>query len=98
MYSYRIKKYIGAYLAAIGKIDAIVFTAGVGENSALIRSLSTQDLEHIGIALDPSKNEEKSSVQRDISSKGASIKTLVIPTNEEYEIARQAYALVNEAI
>jgi acetate kinase len=98
IYSYRIKKYIGAYLAAIGKIDALVFTAGVGENSALIRALSTQDLEHIGIALDPSKNEEKSSVQRDISSKGASIKTLVIPTNEEYEIARQAYALVNEAI
>ena len=60
--------------------------------------LSTQHLDHIGIAIDPSKNVLKSSVQRDISSIGATIKTLVIPTNEEYEIARQAYALVNEAI
>lgn len=97
IYSYRIKKYIGAYLAAIGKVDAIVFTAGVGENSSLIRSLSTKGLEHIGIEIEEVKNEKKSSKLRDISSNNSIIKTLVIPTNEEYEIARQAYALLNES-
>ena len=96
IYAYRIKKYIGAYIAAIGKVDAIVFTAGVGENSALIRDLATRNLEHLGILIDPLKNERKSKERRDISSLDSSIKTLVIPTNEEYEIARQAYALVNE--
>lgn len=96
IYCYRIKKYIGAYLAAIGKIDAIVFTAGVGENSSLIRSLATSNLEHLGIKLDEDKNEKRSSNTRDISSSDSTIKTLVIPTNEEFEIARQAYALLNE--
>lgn len=97
VYSYRIKKYIGAYLAAIGKIDAIVFTAGVGENSSLIRKLSTNGLDHLGIIIDDNKNEVKTDLIRDISSPSASIKTLVIPTNEEYEIARQAFALLNES-
>jgi acetate kinase len=96
IYGYRIKKYIGAYLAVIGRIDAVVFTAGVGENSSLIRSLATQGLEHLGITLDESKNLEKSSEIRDISTANSPIKVLVIPTNEEYEIARQAYSLVNE--
>lgn len=96
IYAYRIKKYIGSYLAVIGKTDAIVFTAGVGENSSLIRALSTQGLEHMGIAIDEAKNIERSSKTRDISASDSLIKTLVIPTNEEYEIARQAYALVNE--
>jgi acetate kinase len=96
IYAYRIKKYIGAYIAAIGKVDAIVFTAGVGENSSLIRDLATRGLEHMGIAVDPLINERKSKERRDISTMDSTIKTLVIPTNEEYEIARQAYALVNE--
>lgn len=96
IYAYRIKKYIGSYLAAIGKVDAIVFTAGVGENSALIRDLATRNLEHLGIAVDPAKNGRKSRERRDISTANSPIKTLVIPTNEEFEIARQAYALVNE--
>jgi acetate kinase len=96
IYAYRIKKYIGAYLAAIGKIDAIVFTAGVGENSNLIRSLATKDLGHMGIFLDAEKNKVHSSTERYISTEASPIKILVIPTNEELEIARQAYALLNE--
>jgi acetate kinase len=96
IYAYRIKKYIGAYLAVIGKIDAIVFTAGVGENSSLIRSLSTKGLDHMGISMNAAKNELKSSKDRCISVDDSPIKILVIPTNEELEIARQAYTLLNE--
>ena len=96
IYAYRIKKYIGAYLAAIGKTDAIVFTAGVGENSSLIRALSTEGLDHLGIVLNKEKNEERLSGIRTISDSESPIKILVIPTNEEFEIARQAYTLLNE--
>lgn len=93
LYSYRIKKYIGSYLAIIGKVDAIVFTAGVGENSDIVRKMATDDLSHLGIQLSEERNTAKSNIERDISSEKATIKTLVIPTNEEYEIARQAYEI-----
>jgi acetate kinase len=96
IYAYRIKKYIGAYLAAIGKTDAIIFTAGVGENSQLIRSLSTEGLSHLGIILDEEKNQERSADIRVISANDSPVKILVIPTNEELEIARQAYSLLTE--
>jgi acetate kinase len=94
--SYRIKKYIGAYLAVIGNIDALVFTAGIGENSHLIRRLVTKGLSHLGIEIDSDLNNEKSKNERDISAGSAKIKTLVIPTNEEFEIARQAYQVYKD--
>lgn len=95
IYAYRIKKYIGAYIAAIGKIDAIVFTAGVGENSILVRKLSTENLQHLGIELDPAKN---AAIPNDkiISTSESPVKIMVIPTNEEYEIANQAYTVYSE--
>jgi acetate kinase len=93
LYSYRIKKYIGSYLAIIGNVDAIVFTAGVGENSNIIRKMATDDLSHIGIQVSEELNTSKSIIERDISSETAKIKTFVIPTNEEFEIARQAYEI-----
>lgn len=98
IYAYRIKKYIGSYLAAIGKTDAIVFTAGVGENSSLIRDLVCRDMEHMGIAIDNELNLSRKQSERDISDDQARIKTLVIPTNEELQIAREAYSLVNQAL
>ena len=94
--SYRIKKYIGAYIAIIGKVDAIVFTAGIGENSNLTRRLVTHDLSHLGIEINDELNMEKSKKERDISSADAKIKTLIIPTNEEFEIARQAYEVYKD--
>jgi acetate kinase len=96
IYVYRIIKYIGAYIAVIGKIDAIVFTAGVGENSSLIRDLVTKNMSHLGISISMDKNNQKSSQERDLSNANTHVKTLVIPTNEELEIARQAYVLLNE--
>ena len=93
VYTYRIKKYIGSYMAAIGaKLDAIVFTAGVGENSSLVRSMSVAKLDHLGIELDVAANNKRGG-ERKISAKTSIIDIWVIPTNEELEIARQAYEI-----
>ena len=93
MTSYRIKKYIGAYTAAMNGLDAIVFTAGIGENSALVRQLVCEGLEYFGIELDPSKNLERTKEILEINRPGSRVKILIIPTNEELEIAKQTYAL-----
>ena len=92
IYTYRIKKYIGAYLAAIGKVDALVFTAGVGENSAIVREMSVAGLEHLQIVLHKKRNLTGSGA-RDIATKESAIRIFVIPTDEELEIANQAYQL-----
>lgn len=94
MNAYRIKKYIGAYAAIMNGLDAIVFTAGIGENSDTIRKLVCQDLEFLGIHLDETKNSERSKNNRIISADTSKIKVLVVPTNEELEIAQQSYALL----
>ncbi|SHF30022.1 acetate kinase [Arenibacter palladensis] len=93
MNAYRIKKYIGAYTAAMNGLDAVVFTAGIGENSSTLRSLVCTDMDYLGITLDPAKNESKSSNIREICSTEAKVKILVVPTNEELEIAKQAFGL-----
>ncbi len=93
MNAYRIKKYIGAYTAAMNGLDAIVFTAGIGENSALLRKLVATDMEYIGIHLDTSKNNIKSNTLSEINTASSKVKVLVIPTNEELEIAKQAFSL-----
>ncbi|MFX0557858.1 acetate/propionate family kinase [Maribacter sp. CXY002] len=94
MNAYRIKKYIGAYTAAMNGLDAIVFTAGIGENSSLIRKLVCSEMEYLGIVIDMEKNESKSSKIRQIHSAQSKVKILVTPTNEELEIAKQAYGLL----
>ncbi|HUH27109.1 acetate kinase [Gelidibacter sp.] len=95
MNTYRIKKYIGSYAAAMNGLDAIVFTAGIGENSNLIRRLVCEDLEIFGIHLDNNKNDKRSGDLREINTTASKVKILVIPTNEELEIAKQAFELVN---
>ena len=94
VYCYRIRKYVGAYLAALGGADAIVFTAGVGENDPIVRARSLAGLERLGINVDPQRNAAGETV---ISSDGSWVKVLVIPTNEELEMALQAAALVVNA-
>jgi acetate kinase len=89
IFCYRIKKYIGAYFAALGRVDAIVFTGGIGENAASIRNRCCQGLEGLGIIMDGRKNSESSGRLSEIQADGCPIKILVIPTNEELEIARQ---------
>lgn len=89
MYTYRLKKYIGAYLAVLGRVEALVFTAGVGENSAYVRQYACQGLEHLGIVIDAERNETPAQGIAEIQAATSQVKVLVIPTNEELEIARQ---------
>lgn len=94
MYAYRIKQFIGNYTAAMNGLDAIVFTAGIGENDSLVRSLVCKNMEYFGISLDSDKNNSRSSNFREINAEGAKTKILVIPTNEELEIAKQTFELI----
>jgi acetate kinase len=94
MYAYRIRKYIGAYAAVLNGLDALVFTAGVGENDALVRSRACQHLEFFGIVLDEEKNQVRTPSLRDISRPESRVRILVVPTNEELEIARQCAELL----
>jgi acetate kinase len=94
MNAYRIKKYIGAYAAAMNGLDAVIFTAGIGENSDVIRRMVCRDMRYLGIILDEEKNSIRSKEIRDISNEKSDVKVLVIPTNEELEIAKQTMALI----
>ena len=98
MYAYRIKKYIGSYLAVLGRVDALVFTAGVGENSPLVRQMSCAGLAPLGIALDESLNKANSSDARAIQSADSAVRVLVVPTNEELAIAQEAYGVVGDGM
>jgi acetate kinase len=94
IYAYRIKKYIGSYAAVLNGLDAIVFTAGVGENDANTRYRICNEMQFLGIDLDEVKNKMTSVESREISSAASRIKILVVPTNEELEIAKQCYGLL----
>ncbi len=96
MNAYRIKKFIGAYAAIMNGLEVVVFTAGIGENSDTIRKLVCQELDFLGIVLDEEQNAIRSKEISVISAAVSKVKILVIPTNEELEIAQQSYALVEE--
>ena len=91
---YRIKKYIGSYTAILNGLDAIVFTAGIGENSVLMRQMICENLDFLGIDLDIEKNKNRTGTLRAINKDNSPVKILVIPTNEELEIAKQAMQLL----
>ncbi|MCD0464754.1 acetate/propionate family kinase [Flavobacterium sp. ENC] len=94
MNAYRIKKTIGSYTAALNGLDAIIFTAGIGENSSYMRKLVCTDMEYFGIELDDEKNAVRSKEIREINKPNSKAKVLVVPTDEEYEIANQVYQLL----
>jgi len=89
MFGYRNRKYIGSYMAVLGRVDAIVFTAGIGENDPVSRELSCRGLSALGVELDHERNQSAERGARDIGAVGSQVRILVIPTNEELEIARQ---------
>jgi acetate kinase len=95
--SYRIKKYIGAYYAALGQVDALVFTAGVGEMGPHTRAMSTEGLESLGIVVDPDKNAKSKcrNAETEITGAGSKVRVFVIPTDEELVMTEDAYALMN---
>ncbi|HEY5461275.1 MAG TPA: acetate kinase [Deferrimonas sp.] len=98
MYSYRIRKYIGAYTAVLGRVDALVFTGGIGENDAEVRRRACEGLSMLGIAVDEARNGSPSREPREIQREGMAVKILVIPTNEELEIALQTVACIRNDI
>ncbi|UUZ85699.1 acetate kinase [Paenibacillus sp. P26] len=94
MYEYRLRKYIGSYAAAMNGVDAIVFTAGVGENSAPARAAVCRNLTFLGIRLDEEANERREPGERAITTPDSPVQVFVIPTNEELVIARDTYQLI----
>lgn len=97
VFNYQVKKYIGEYAAAMGGIDCVVFTAGIGENTPAIREESCQGLEFLGIKVDPVKNNSKeiqTSKEGIVSTDDTPVKVLVVPTNEELMIARETINLL----
>jgi acetate kinase len=91
VYCQRIKSYVGAYYALLGRVDAITFTAGVGENAGEVRAAALSGLDRLGIAIDPARNRANAPV---ISPEHAELVVCVIPTDEEHEIATQTRALL----
>ncbi len=94
MFCYRLKKYIGSYMAALGGVDCLIFTGGIGENSSLVRKMSCEGLQPFGITVDPIRNDQHHQNTYAIQAGESNTKILVIPTNEELEIARQTLQVI----
>ena len=95
MFAYSCKKYVGAYAAAMNGVDCIVFTAGVGENTACVRKAICENMQYLSLEIDDEKNNQKNNGEiRDISGKNSKVKVLIIPTNEELVIARETVELL----
>lgn len=98
MFNYRIKKYIGAYSAVLGHVDCIIFTGGIGENDSNVRLNSCSDLANLGIHIDPLINNQRSRGIATISKNESPVKVLVVPTNEELEIAIQTKEVIEKTL
>jgi acetate kinase len=96
IYLWRIRKYLGAYLTVTERADAVIFTDTIGETVPLVRLGVCADMQHFGLAIDPLKNAGVKSLPADISVEGSPVRILVVRTNEELAIAREAYGLMQE--
>jgi acetate kinase len=94
VFCYRLQKYIGAYTAALGHVDGLVFTGGIGENSSLVRQRACERLAELGYEIDPARNEKASGKECVISTDSSRVNIMVIPTNEELLIARDTFRVV----
>jgi len=97
IFCYRLRKYIGAYVAALGGVDAIAFAGGIGENAPAVRERTMRGLEALGLVIDPARNAEAKGTEAEISPEGARSRVFVVPTNEELMIARDAVGIVGGA-
>ncbi|WP_327288627.1 acetate/propionate family kinase [Streptomyces sp. NBC_01198] len=96
VYVHRIRRYVGAFTAVLGRVDAITFTAGVGENSAAVREAALSGLNNLGVTMDPLRNAVRGTAPRLVSADSSRIAVAVVPTDEELEIARETYALAEQ--
>ena len=97
VYCYRLKKYVGAYAATMGGLDVLAFTAGVGENSPIVRKQTCENLDFLGLRVDARKNSESNAREGEISADGSKVKVFVVPTNEELVIARDTRDIIEGA-
>jgi acetate kinase len=93
VYVHRLRRYVGAFSAVLGRVDVIAFTAGVGENSAAVRGAAMADLEGLGVTMDPVRNAVRGKAARVVSAESSRVAVAVVPTDEELEIARDTYTL-----
>jgi len=98
IYTYRIKKYIGAYFAVLGGLDGLIFTGGIGENAPVIRELCCRGLGRLGIEIDEEKNNAAEEGVREINSLDRGVKILVVPTNEELKIAQETKMVIEKTL
>jgi acetate kinase len=96
VYVHRLRRYVGAFSAVLGRVDAITFTAGVGENSAAVREAALSDLHNLGVTMDPVRNAVRGSAARLVSADSSRVAVAVVPTDEELEIARGTYTLAGK--
>jgi len=96
IFAYRIRKYIGAYMAVLNRVDAIIFTGGIGENGADMRARILADMDQLGVAIDPDKNQAHIGSTGEIQTKGSTVKVFVVPTNEELAIARDTFNMTKQ--
>ena len=96
IFAYRIRKYIGAYMAVLNRVDAIIFTGGIGENGADMRARILADMDQLGVAIDPDKNQAHIGSTGEIQTKGSTVKVFVVPTNEELAIARDTFNMAKQ--
>jgi acetate kinase len=92
--TYRTRKYIGSYMAVLGRVDAVVFTAGIGENDAVVRRESLKELEWLGVKIDAKINDQRAKEPLKISTADSTVEVWVIPTNEELAIARETRSIL----
>jgi acetate kinase len=95
VYAHRLRKYVGAYYAVLGQVDAVVFTAGVGQHAWQLRAAAMAGLERLGIVVDEDRNRAPVTAPVNVAADGSEVAVLVVPTNEEWEIARQSLAVVD---
>jgi acetate kinase len=95
MFCYRVRKYLGAYAAAMGGVDAVLFAGGIGENQPEVRAEALRGLEFMGLHLDPGRNESVRGQEGEISAPDSPVKAWVVPTNEELTIARDVIRVLN---
>jgi acetate kinase len=98
MFRYRIKKYIGSFTAALGGLDLLIFTGGIGENDPVTRELCCSEMEYMGLEFDTQKNNGVRGKEMLLSKPGSRVKVMTIPTNEELVIAEHTYRIVSENI
>ena len=97
VYCHRLRRYIGAFYAVLGELDAVVFTGGIGERAPSVRESALRGMTGLGIAVDPARNADPGEGPADVASDDSRVRVLVVPTNEEWEIARQSLEVAGSA-